>query len=195
MLKITLIVLLFLVSACDSYRAKKMAKDAAAYTAVAVSHEDFKPKQGQRFSWYAPVIWSNPDHAINNTHFNQLLASAVENELIDRGYIISANKRTADYIFGVAVLDGSGERTEQLQHFFKLFPGMLATSRRFEKATVMIAVVPADAINLARSALPSTQDILWRAGLEAFVLGDALDMPSRQARLKAFTKKLMTSFP
>ncbi|MGI9287616.1 MAG: hypothetical protein ACR2P1_19685, partial [Pseudomonadales bacterium] len=155
----------------------------------------FNPQPGDRFAWYAPIIWSSEELESQGAGMGQLIIKAAEKELITRGYHVVADKRNADFILGAAVIGDSGERADALRDFFQLFPQVAKAANGYDKATTVMAVIPSKQNSVQNRAAPDRQSVLWRAGLETYVLGEKLTPEMRELRVQAFIQTLMSSLP
>lgn len=193
--QITIVLLLLFVSGCQQYKTQRVMADASAFSTTAITNPSFKPQPGDRFAWHAPIIWSSEELESHGAGMGQLITKAAEKELITRGYLVVADKRNADFIIGAAVIGDSGERAEALKDFFQLFPQVAKTAHGYDKATTVMAVIPSNHSTVKNSAVPDRRSVLWRAGLETYVLGEKLTPEIRELRIQVFTRKLMTSLP
>lgn len=188
------VLLSFLLSACSHQSVSRVNSDANTYSSISVAMPDFKPQQGQSFAWYSSPLWSSDVMASEYPGLQNLLQQSINNELLSKGYKITQDKTQASYIIGVALITQGGDRNASMNDFFNIFPGLPKSAAGFDKGVIAVGVVDASRQSSADTT-PSSNDLLWRSALEAFILENVNDTQQQTARVAQLTTVLLQRFP
>ncbi|MFT6368280.1 MAG: hypothetical protein ACJAUG_001786 [Halioglobus sp.] len=181
-----------LLVSCAVPTKSRVEADANAYSAVAATKPDFKPSRGDTVAWYGPPIWADADLRASNQILSVQIQDAVSQQLISRGFKIVDDEAMAKYVIGLGVITKGGERSDELSSFFMVFPQLRSSAAGFDKGTIVAGIVHAKNVK-ASAVAPNSKEVLWRAGIEAFILGTKLDSVQRLKRVESLASALTAS--
>lgn len=181
-----------LVAGCAVPTKSRVESDANAYSAVATTKPDFKPAKGDAVAWYGPPIWADASLRASNQILSLQIQNAVSQQLTNRGFKIVDDAASAKYVIGLGIITKGGERSDELNSFFMVFPQLHRSAAGFDRGTIVAGIVPAKNAGASGGA-PTSKEVLWRAGIEAFILGTKLDSEQRLKRIESLASALTAS--
>ncbi len=177
-------VLIGLLGSCSGQEQRKRMAEASLSSVITVTSPDFSPARHAQTRWHSDLIWVDDNSDIHVADSEKpKLQKLLQSEMETKGYRFGGDDFVADYVFVSAVLLGEGQRKQELEELFKLYPA-LSDSQDYQKGTLMVAVVK-----------PGQKQALWRGAIQLFAMGEDLPEPVRRLRVQAAVKKLLLSLP
>ena len=181
-----------LVTACAQSPQSTPEPKGRSFTSVSTSSAEFTPKIGQRFAWYTPAItWATTGPTDLNADMEAAIQSRAEQELINRGYVVTQDSSAADFIIGLVITTHDYNQANDFARYFNLSANMHSeSSEPIVKA--YIGVVDG---RFADIIPPPPQALVWKADLETEILEGGTDKAVRLARARTLTSRLLDSLP
>ena len=175
-----MLAILFIGSGCSS---NAVDSDALSESmAITFSQPDFWLEPKSSFYWHSDVVFFYNDNRKNPEATRLFLQQEIQSYLATRTCQFPDNRNLAQYsLVAVVVLGKSVTATDILKQF-KLTPSF-QTSSRFEKGTIVIAILDA-----------MTEKILWRGALQANI-DLSLSPAVRQQRVREGISRLLRHVP
>lgn len=177
------LVLMLTISGCAT-KTVDLKYDAGKFSAVVTSSPDLSPRKGSKISWEAPLYIL--DKALREGAASKglgSLVSKINQELVNKGYVVNGAAQDADYRFHGAVYLG-GRDNHQAASFMQLFPELSASIHDYEEGTLLLVLTQGE-----------TNRILWQGAIQVYVMGEDLSEQERQVRISRIVKRLMGEFP
>lgn len=163
------------------------------YSAISFSDGRFKPLQGDSFAWYDAPVWADSMRDSSRQVLSLQLQNSVNDWLRSRGYrIVSAD---ADYMIGLAIITEGGERSDEINAFFRLFPQLSESESGYNAGRILAGVIPGESLSSPRNGGVDSAELLWRAAIEAYILDLEPGSPESKARTAGLVRILLDSIP
>lgn len=183
---------LFFANGCTNEQA--IQEDAQKYSEISVLNPNFKPRTGDTFAWYSPIIWST-EIIPESPELRQFLTQLLEEQVVSKGYRMVEDQSQADYIIGAAIVDGKSERSQEINNFFRLFPSLGDSESGLRESEALVGVIRQGDQELVKAGAGGSHLTLWRASIKAYVLGEKVSDDLREQRYRFFAQKLMSNLP
>ncbi len=184
---------IFCISGCADKQAV-LQREARQFSEISVLNPDFRPKPGDSFAWFSPIIWSS--EAIQQTpELRAMLTKLVEDQLVAKGYNVVADQKQADYVIGAALVDKNNQGGETLRSFFRLFPSLNSSQAGLAESMALVGVIRPDDVDKIGDVPDGSSIALWRAAISAYVLGENVSDEVRMERFRSLAVKLMRTMP
>jgi len=162
-------------------------QDGGKFSAVSVTDPSFKPKQGEKFTWYMDVYVDDARSMIKvDKQAKREIMNLVSKSITDTGYQVIPNILGADYLVSAMVILGN-ESISTVAPIFKAYPQIADSINNYEKGTLLIAI--------GRYSKEKSMKLLWEGAIQAYILGDELSEEQRITRLDKMVQRLMNSLP
>ncbi|HEY7772354.1 MAG TPA: DUF4136 domain-containing protein [Marinagarivorans sp.] len=162
------------------------------FTSISTQNTNFVPKAGQSFAWYSPPItWATTGPTYLNDDIEAAITTTVEQELANRGYVITQDSTAADFIIGMVLSTDDYNHANDFAQYFNLNANINSDG----SAPVVNAHIGVVDGRFANVNPPPSQALVWKADLETEILAPDTDKAIRIARAKTLTKRLLSSLP
>lgn len=162
------------------------------FTSISTQSADFAPKTGQSFAWYSPPItWATTGPTYLNDEIEAAIKATVEQELAIRGYVVTQDSSSADFIIGVVLATNDYNHADDFAQYFNLNANINSDG---EEPVVNAHIGVVDG-TFAGINPPPPQALIWKADLETEILAPDTDKAIRIARAETLTKRLLSSLP